>query len=102
MPGIGRKGGNTMGLFKKKKKKVYAATTIVYDEETKRIQVTGIVSVHKSHASACAALHALGYTYEWTLGKVIDDYGMTRFGAPYLYSPKTLEKAQVREMTLEK
>lgn len=90
-----------MGLFKKKKT-VYVATTIVYDEETKRIHVTGIVSVHKSRASACAALHARGYTYGDILGKVIDDYGLTRVGAPYLYNPKTLEKAQVREMTLEK
>lgn len=89
-----------MGLFKKKT--VYVATTIVYDEGSKRIHVTGIVSVHKSYASACAALHALGYTYGDRLGKVIDDYGLTRVGAPYLYNPKTLAMAQVREMTLEK
>ena len=49
----------TMGLFKEKK--VYVATTIDYDEETKRITTTGVVSVHKSYESAGDALaRALG------------------------------------------
>ena len=48
-----------MGLFKEKK--VYVATTIDYDEETKRITTTGVVSVHKSYESAGDALaRALG------------------------------------------
>lgn len=89
-----------MGLFKEKK--VYVATTIVYDEESKRITTTGVVSVHKSHSLACAALHALGYTYGYMLGRAYGDRGRTRSNTYVLYNPKTLEMAEVREMMLEK
>lgn len=88
-----------MGLFKEKK--AYVATTIVYDEETKRITTTGVVSVHKNHSWACAALHALGYTYGYMLDLAYDQ-GRTRANIYVLYNPKTLAMAEVREMTLEK
>lgn len=88
-----------MGLFKKT---VYVATTIVYDEEAKRITATGIISVHKSYESACAALHTHGYTFSYTPGTVIDDQGRTRVNAWVFYNPTTLAMAHVREMALEK
>lgn len=94
-----------MGLFKEKK--VYVATTIVYDEEAKRITVTGIISVHKSFESAYKALRARGYSCGM-LVEVIDDLGLTMDGhiltrdAHVLYNPKTLEEARIWEMTLEK
>lgn len=94
-----------MGLFKEKK--AYVVITIVYDEEAKRITVTGIVSAHKSYESAFKALRARGYSCGM-LVEVIDDLGLTMDGhiltrdAHVLYNPKSLEKAQVREMTLEK
>lgn len=85
----------------KRRKTVWVLEGITYDESAKKIETTAIYGVHKDRNMGMAHLHALGFLKGKLLGKVIDEQGIERVGAPVMYNDSG-QMARAREMTLEK